>query len=456
MVDGQRIGERIELGYGARAGDIAAQLAVHFEEGRDYPRAVQYRQQASEKAVRRHAYQEAVDHLTRGLELLKALPDAPDRTLQELKLQAALSVALMITKGYGASEVEHSYARARELCRQVGETPQLFWALRGLSTFYLARAELQTAREVGEECLTLARKMRSRSRLMGAHDALSQILFGLGEFSLARDHQEQGIALYDPQQDNPFVSRVLQDPKVNCLSFAGRVLWFLGYPDRALKSCHEALARARELSHPSSLALALDFAAGLHQLRREGQAAQDLADALIALSTEQGFLHFLAVGRMWQGWALVEQGQIEEGVARIRCGLATYQTSGAKLSRPDFLALLVEAYRKLEQAEEGLSMLAEAITLVDKTGARSCEAELYRLKGELALQLETRVAANLARNAAERRGDGDVALIGDSVVDRIGPDLLALRDGHGFGSREEQGLVGRGVDGAIHQGRGFA
>ncbi len=384
----QRIGERMEAGYGARTEDIAAQLAVLFEGGRDYQRAVRYRQQASEKAVQRHAYHEAVDHLTRGLELLEALPDAPDRPSQELKLQAALSKALMITKGFGASEVEHSFARARELCRQVQETPQLFWMLRGLSTFYLARAELQTARELGEECLTLARKMRSRSRVMGAHDALSQILFGLGEFSLARDHQEEGIALYDPQRDNPFVSRLLQDPKVNCLSFAGRVLWFLGYPDQALKSCHEALTLARQLSHPSSLALALDFAAGLHQLRREGQAAQERADALIALSDDQGFLHFSAVGRLWQGWALAEQGQVEEGVARIRYGLATYETSGAKLSRPDFLALLVEANRKLEQAEEGLSMLAEAITLVDETGARSCEAELYRLKGELLLVRE--------------------------------------------------------------------
>lgn len=381
----QRIGERMEAGYGARVEDIAARLAVHFEEGRDYRRAVQYRHQAGEKAARRHAYQEAIKHLTRGLELLKSLPDVPDRVLQELKLQAALSVALMITKGYGASEVEHSYARARELCQQVGETPQLFGTLRGLSTFYLARAELRTARELGEECLTLARKMRSRTRLMWAHDTLSQVLFGLGEFSLARNHQKRGIALYDPQHDNPFVSRVLQDPKVDCLSFAARVLWFLGYPDQALKSCQEALTLARKLSHPSSLALALDFAAGLHQLRREGQVAQERADVLLALSAEQGFLHFLAVGRMWQGWTLAEQGQVEKGVAQIRRGLATYQASGAELSRPDFLALLVEAQRKGEQVEEGLSLLAEAITLVDKTGARSCEAELYRLKGELLL-----------------------------------------------------------------------
>ena len=173
---------------------------------------------------------------------------------------------------------------------------------------------------------------------------------------------------------------------MTCLSYAAWVLWFLGYPDQALKRSQEALALAAGLSHPFSLAFALGFAAVLHQLRREEQAAQERAEAVIALSTEQGFPFWLALGTILRGWALAEQGQGEEGIAQIRQGLAAYRATGAEIVRPYFLALLAEAYGKVGQAEEGLSVLAEALALVDKTGERFYEAELYRLKGELTLQ----------------------------------------------------------------------
>jgi predicted ATPase len=163
----------------------------------------------------------------------------------------------------------------------------------------------------------------------------------------------------------------------------------LGYPDQAFKRSQEALTLAQELSHPNSLAFALSFAAGLHRLRREGLSTQELAEALIALSTKQGFPHWLAQGAILQGWALAEQGQKEERIAQMRQGLTAYQATGAEWGRPNFLAQLAEAYGKVGQAEEGLSVLAEALALVSKTGERFYEAELYRLKGTLTLQSKT-------------------------------------------------------------------
>ena len=163
-------------------------------------------------------------------------------------------------------------------------------------------------------------------------------------------------------------------------------LWFLGYPDQALQRSHEALTLAQELSHPFSLAYALGCAAALHQLRREVQAAQERTEAVIALSTEQGFPLWLAVGTIRRGWALAVQGQVEEGITQIRQGLAALQATGAELGRPTYLALLAEAYGKAGQVEEGLTVLTEALAQVDKTGERFYEAELYRLKGELTLQ----------------------------------------------------------------------
>ena len=174
----------------------------------------------------------------------------------------------------------------------------------------------------------------------------------------------------------------MQDPEVTCLSYAASALWVLGYPDQALKRSQEALALAQELPQPFSLAFALTWAALLHQHRREWQATQERAEAAIALSAEQGFPNYLALGTLARGWALAEQGQIEEGIAQIRQGLVR----GRVVGQSNCLVILAEAYRKTGQAEEGLSALAEALDLVQKTGERFYEAELYRLKGELTLQ----------------------------------------------------------------------
>jgi predicted ATPase len=159
----------------------------------------------------------------------------------------------------------------------------------------------------------------------------------------------------------------------------------LGYPDQALQRSRETLARPQELSHAFSLAYALDFAARIHQLRREGQPTQAQAQALIALSREQGFTQRLATGTILWGWALTAQGQGEDGIAHIRQGLAAFRATGAELALPYYLALLGEAYGALGQAGEGLKVLAEALATAHKTGEQFCAAELHRLKGQLLL-----------------------------------------------------------------------
>jgi predicted ATPase len=160
----------------------------------------------------------------------------------------------------------------------------------------------------------------------------------------------------------------------------------LGYPAQALQRLHEALTLAQELSSPFNLAFALCFAAELRQFRREAQAAQEQAEAAMALGTEQGFQFWVAWGTIRRGRALAEQGQGEEGITQIHQGLAAWRATGAEIHRPYCLTLLAEAYRNVGQTEEGLSTLAEALATVDKTRERFYEAELYRLKGELTLQ----------------------------------------------------------------------
>jgi TOMM system kinase/cyclase fusion protein len=352
-------------------------LAQHYTEAGLIAQAIPYWQQAGQQAIERSANAEAIAHLTKGLELIQTLPDSPQRTQQELLVQIALGVPLAATKGYAAAEVERVFARARELCQQVGETAQLFPVLAGLWRFYLVRGEVQTARELGEQLL------RSSQR---AHDLLGIALFFVGELTPALVHLEQGFALYDPQKHRSHAFRATQDPGVACLSYAALPTWLVGYPDRASQHSHEALLLARELAHPLSLAGALGWTALLHQFRREGQAVQEPADAVITLSSEHGFAVYLAWGTMLRGWTLAEEGQGGEGIVQMRQGLAAWRATGSEVFRPYYLALLAEACGKRGQGEEGLRMLAEALALVENTGERWWEAELHRLKGELLLK----------------------------------------------------------------------
>src|SRR5713101_4509454 len=163
--------------------------------------------------------------------------------------------------------------------------------------------------------------MRSNLALLGAHLALGATLRGMGELTSAREHLAQSLVLYDPQQHRT-LRHSFAEPGVIGFSQLAHVLWLLGYPDQALGRVHEALSLARELSHPFSLAYALSFAAEIHRLRREQQVAQELEATRMTLSNEQGFTLFVAVGSFWQGWALVEQGQGEDGIAKMHQGLA--------------------------------------------------------------------------------------------------------------------------------------
>jgi len=233
----------------------------------------------------------------------------------------------------------------------------------------------------------LARSVQDSALLLEAHSILGITLLWLGELALAQEHVEQGLTLYNPQRHRSLAVLYGFDPGVFCLSLAACVLWLLGYPNQALQRSHEALALAQGLSHPFSLALALNFAAVLHQFRREGPIAQKRAEAAMTLSIEQGFPYWLAEGAIRRGWALAAQEQVEEGITQIRQGLASYQATGAEVLQSYYFALLGEAHGIMGQAEEALTVLTEALATVHKTGERFYEAELYRLEGELLLAL---------------------------------------------------------------------
>src|SRR5262249_39243114 len=331
---------------------IAAELAMHFERAADYKRAAKYLQQAAENDIRRFAYRDAVSLSRRGLELLEKLPDTPERVQQELWLYITLGVPLIATEGYAAPDVGSVYLKARGLCQRLGETPEISQVLWGLCTFYRLRAELGTAREIAEEFLRLAERLPYPGLAMRGHWALEITFMHLGEFTLAMEHFEKALSLYDHDRHLDDAFRYAQNPGVAMRCFAAWSLWFLGQPDRALDQMREALALARELSEPHVLAPALFFAAILHQLRREERQTQEHSEAAIAVTSEHGLVLYQAMATITWSWAVIEQGRQGEAFEQVRLGLAAYQATGTEVIRPHFLALLAESLNRVGKAEE--------------------------------------------------------------------------------------------------------
>jgi DNA-binding winged helix-turn-helix (wHTH) protein/tetratricopeptide (TPR) repeat protein len=282
-----QIGARKERGYGARAREVAAELAVHFEQGGDVERAIRYFQDAANNALYRSAHTDAIAHLNRALALLATLPETPERTRHELALQAAMGPALMAIKGYAAPEVGQAYVRAHALCQQMGETPQHFAVLRGLCVMHQERAELQTARELAEQLLQVAQRRQDPTDLLWAHNMLGFTLKLMGEFVQARTYLEKSLTF--PTPVTPPAESFVFDPGVDSRSALSTILYLLGYPDQALQRSQEALALARQLAHPFSLAEALGKAAHIRRMRGTQADAQALEEASLALYREQGF-----------------------------------------------------------------------------------------------------------------------------------------------------------------------
>jgi predicted ATPase len=382
----QQIAQVFEARFPAVVETQPELVAQHYTAAGCHEQAVRYWQQAGQQASERSSNPEAISHFTTGIELLKTLPETPTRTKHALTLHIALGAALQIAKGHAAPEVEHAYTRAYALCKQVGESPELVPVLFGLWRFYNTRAQLHTARELGETLLRLAQRAHDPALAVVAHYALGLTSFWLGAFPAARLHLEAGITRYTPEQRRAPAFRMGQDPGVACCIYAAATLWALGYPEQALARVHEALALAHELAHPFSLAFARCFAAFVAQFRRDVSAVHAHAEATVALATEQGFPQWAVQGTILRRWALALPGQGEEEIAQVRQGIAAYRATGAAVFVPYFYTWLADVAAQVGRAEDALQTLAEAHTLVEQYEERWWEAEVHRLRGVLLLR----------------------------------------------------------------------
>jgi class 3 adenylate cyclase/predicted ATPase len=380
----ERAGRAIELIFADQLDDHLSELAHHYSHGTNLDKAIDYLGRSGHHALERSANADAIASFTKGIELLLTLPDNRRRMQRELPLQLALMQALIPAKGWVAPEIEGLFARVQELCEFLGNSPDVAFALFALRFNYFVRGLYRGAREHAEEALQLAQGANDCTSLILAHTELGHALYHTGELLVAREHQENTLALYERERDRPLIFGT--DVKVSILSYAGRTLWLLGYPDQAVGCGEQAVAAACAISHPNSIAAAKFFASMVRIDRREVHAVKEGLEQVIAFSTKHGLGAFLLNSATHLGWATALHGREEEGIAQMRESMALTRTVGANIGRSQHLCLLAEAYGKADHLDEALNVVAAALDAVDEQEERFYESEIYRLKGQLLLR----------------------------------------------------------------------
>jgi class 3 adenylate cyclase/predicted ATPase len=375
-------------------------LAQHYAEAGLVERSVAYWGKAGHRSTARSAMAEAALQFRRGLDQLALLPEAPQRQRQELEFCSALGAALMAVKGYAASETGEAYARARELWERLGSPSGFLRIPYGQSLYHVARGELALAQRLDEDLLRLSRQRNDPAGLVVGHLSSGRNLMLAGSLAPSRAHLEEAFALYDQISYGSLVHQVGYHLQVLSQAWLGLVLFCLGFPHHALARASGAINEARELGHPPSLAVSLALGARLLALIGDDVALQERVAELVGVATEHGLPHWRAQGTIGRGWVKVKTGDVTEGMPLLRSGLTAYRATGAESMTPQFIALLAAACEIAGQVQEGSTLLADALQIVEKTGEKWFAAELNRLKGQLLLrQGQSEAAEELYRKA---------------------------------------------------------
>jgi class 3 adenylate cyclase/predicted ATPase len=382
-------------------------VAQHYTEAGNSERAVHYWQRAGESSADASANIEAVSHFEKALELLESLPDSKARDQLELQLRIALGGPLLMTRGHGAPEVGSTYSRARELCQQLGDSPQIVPALFGMWRFYIGRGDCTITRNLGRQLLDLGKSADDMSAIVLGHYGLGFALFCYGDLKEARVQLEDGYKLYDRKMRDKLSFRLGQDPGVACLSYCALALWVLGYPDQAKRATQNALTLADELSHPFSSAYALSLACQVLQHRGEIDEVRRVSETAIGISREQGFSVWIASPTIFRGWVRSQQSNTIQGAQEAQEGVHAIVDAGMEMRRPYYLALVAECYISAGRFAEARSTLDQALAIVAKTDEHWSEAELLRLTGLIEAREDTAAAETAfqrALNVARRQG----------------------------------------------------
>jgi class 3 adenylate cyclase/predicted ATPase len=387
-----RIAEALESRFPEMVESQPELLARHCTEAGLIEKAAGLWGKAGQRSLDRSALVEAAEQLTRALGQIATLPGTPALRREQIKLQVWLVNALMHTKGYAAPETKASLDQASalieraEALREPPEDPLLlFLVLYGFWMANFVAFNGDIVRDLGAQFLALAEKERTTVPLMIGHRLVGNSMLFTGDIADSRAHYDQAIALYDPGKHRPLAARFGQDARASVLSWRSLALWLLGYPEAALADRDHALKVARDIGQAATLMVVLTDTTWTLFHCGNYAAASAQADELVALAGEKGALHWKAHGMMHQGCALALTRKAADAVQKMASGITACRSTGATLMIPLHLSYLARAYAELGQFEQARHSIGEAMTTVDATEERWCEAEVHRIAGEIVL-----------------------------------------------------------------------
>lgn len=362
---------------------IAGRLAALFETARDFGTSAHYFLEGARHAVGLFAFREALSLAERGLGVLRGMPEGAERRQHELGLQMIRGLALRMMKGWASPEIEPVFARARELCHQLDDAPELFPVLWAIALFHAIKGDLRQYRSRADDLMEEAARSQNPASLIGAHHLLGVCLEFEGNIVESSRILDRGRELHDPEQHRVYTAIYGLDPGMIARAMSSRPLWILGYPDRAEERARETVELARSQRQPVTLVFALLVKQGIHLVRGEAADALAMGNEVVALCSEYGLPQEREWSRSFQGAALALLGRLDEGIEQLADSLAVQRAIGAGLVRSAFLGVLADLLRFGGRVDEGLEAVDEGFAYAESAGEGGYLAELHRAKAEL-------------------------------------------------------------------------
>ncbi|WP_043160102.1 adenylate/guanylate cyclase domain-containing protein [Bradyrhizobium sp. Ai1a-2] len=360
-------------------------LAYHYQEAGNHPLAIRCWFKSGQRALANSANVEAIGNFRKALQLLNAMPDTLERTRQEIDIQLALGIPLIAVQGYASAETREAFSQARALCLRLGNIPEYLQALFGLWGNLWMSGKNDEALGMAEEFLSRAQALSDAVPPMVAHRMMGSSLLTIGDFRSSADHFEQSIKLSMNKERPPLYHLYMVEPQAASLLLLSWDLWFLGYPDQALARVSEALALARDLRHPYTVAFAHYMTSVVHLLRGEADLAFENAEKSLGVSREQRFSLYAILSRISRGRALGDLGRIEEARAEIARGLDEARQNNVGFMLPMMESWLAEMHARAGENEYALWIVGQTLTNLDDVTGRSWESELHRQRAQLVL-----------------------------------------------------------------------
>ena len=379
---------------------VSGWLAAHYDSAGMAEQAIRYYKVAASVARQRFSDAEAAELIRRALRLCREFPETARRDNEELELLVTLGPSLVTTHGYSMPEVGETYERGLLLSKRLANNKHLFSLLSGAWVFNIVRGNIGESHRLARETLDRARRDGVAPQRMAGHFLLATSLFHLGKFVASREHIEQALPTSDGPSHPALAFFAGPDVGVFCRAYQSHLLCQFGDEEQAIAKSNESVARARDLSDPFTLGIALDYAAMLNVYRRDAAQALSLASEASEICRKHGFAYYLAVAEIFAGWALGMEGDTAAGLAKLRQGLEGLKATGAELRLPFYYGLLAEILGLAGLFGEALANVATGFAFLNKNGEAWSAPELHRVHGDLLLRSGDIVQSQLSYSRA--------------------------------------------------------